>query len=266
MAGTHRRQAAQQREVAGGGWRTVPRSRTVSAGCSVKLSGRPGGRGLSGGVEPSGPGDAPDIPPARSYDSCVCSHVFAPLGCLRAASPTGQGKRHSAPPGSSLLRLVSAMVVPAWCSGRRVRCVHGEGSGERSAVRLQRVCDVVTKAVWETSAPGSSVCRQLGAAGQSRDSACSASPPMWSRNRRGLELLPFALYPGPGSLCPLSSPRAWSQEGGRQPQPAWPRLASGTCQRTPGTSAALGLAAGRDGGCRGNQLRTPALTFPSLKK
>ena len=40
-------------------------------------------------------------------------HVFAPtclhpLSCLRAASPMGQGKHHSVPPGSSLLWLVSA--------------------------------------------------------------------------------------------------------------------------------------------------------------
>lgn len=37
-------------------------------------AGSSSGRGLSVGVEPSGRRDAPDIPPARSYDSCV----FAP--------------------------------------------------------------------------------------------------------------------------------------------------------------------------------------------
>ena len=53
-------------------------------------------------------------------------HVFAPtclhpLSCLRAASPMGQGKHHSVPPGSSLLWLMSAMLVPARCSGQGVQ-------------------------------------------------------------------------------------------------------------------------------------------------
>lgn len=37
-------------------------------------AGCPSGRDLSVGVEPSGRRDAPDILPARSYDSCVCTH------------------------------------------------------------------------------------------------------------------------------------------------------------------------------------------------
>lgn len=72
------------------------------------------------------------------------------------------------------------------------------------------------------------------------------APHVASRNCRSLELLPFALYPVPGSLCPPSSSRA-GREGGSLSRPC---LASGTCQRTPGTSTVLELTAGWDGGCR----------------
>lgn len=51
-------------------------------------------------------------------------HVFAPTclhppSCLRAASPMGQTEHHSVPPGSSLLQLLSAMLVPARRPGHR---------------------------------------------------------------------------------------------------------------------------------------------------
>lgn len=80
----------------------------TGAGCSS-------GRDLSVGVEPSGRRDAPDIPPARSYNSCVCTHRAA-AGSLPSTGPSEQVSGRLPAPSVSAECGVSA----AWTAmGRR---------------------------------------------------------------------------------------------------------------------------------------------------
>lgn len=51
------------------------------------------------------------FPPARSYDSCVCSHVFAPTELLTAASPTDHGELHLC----ASQKLLPGSEVPCYC-------------------------------------------------------------------------------------------------------------------------------------------------------